>query len=1079
MNSIKHSSIHSFNHSQSFMQPCIHAFIQTFSLILIFAFFSVDSFSQTLLESFESIDGWEIYKADGVEAEISSAEGFSGKGVKFEYDFIKGTGYGGIQKFFTIDLPENFQFTFYLKGDSPPNNFEFKLIDSSGNNVWWVNNRNFDFPEDWRKIKIKKRHINFAWGPTQDKSLKRIDRIEFTIASYVGGKGTIYIDELTFEELPPEDNSPINPIAKASSELSDEFSINNILDNNPSTEWRSDENENQNIILDLTKRREFGGLLIDWSKENYAKDFDVYLSTDNKKWEKVYSVKNAKGNKSYIRFVEEDAASIKINLLKSSKGIGYGIKEISIKNVDYSADINKFFINIAKDYPRGFYPRYFYEKGTFWTVVGVNNDIKEALINEDGMVEVDKKSFSIEPFLFIDDKLVTWNDVEKTQSLETILPFQDGYLPIPSVIWNYNDLYLQIKIFADGNANKNSTLYLIYSIINNTSVPKKGKLYLALRPFQVNPYYQWLNITGGAAEISSINYKDGKIFVNENKIVIPVTKEEKFGASAFDEGDITAFIYSDELPESKSINDKTGLASGCLGYSFDIDKGEEKKIYIAIPFYAEYQKELSEKNIDELLEQTISFWKEKIDHIKFNLPESANRIVNSWKSNLAYILINRDKAGIQPGSRSYERSWIRDGSLTSSALLKSGIVEEVRDFINWYAPHQYENGKVPCVVDTRGPDPTPENDSHGQLIYLIKEYFNFTKDTSFLRSKNIYVKKSVEYMQELISQRSTDEYKRDTLKPYFGIFPQSISHEGYSAKPMHSYWDDFFGLKGLKDAVEIQKILGEEETYNSFIKIRDEFKKNLYNSINLAIKKENINYIPGCVELGDFDATSTTVAISPVNELKNLPQPYAQNTFDGHYEYFKKRRDNKIEWVNYTPYENRLIGSFIFFDQPERAHELIDFFLDDQRPQGWNHWAEVVWKDERHPGFIGDMPHTWCGSDFINAVRSIFVYENEYDSSLVVGAALYQDWIDSPNGMSVENLPTYYGELSYSIKKNDNNYTFKLYGDINLPEGGIIIKNFNGKKMPGKVLINGIETKEFSENKIVVKEFPAEVEISY
>jgi hypothetical protein len=105
--------------------------------------------------------------------------------------------------------------------------------------------------------------------------------------------------------------------------------------------------------------------------------------------------------------VEEDASFIKIELLKSSHGNGYGIKEISVKNVDYSVDINKFFINIAKDNPRGYYPRYLNEEGTFWTVVGVNNDVKEALINEDGMVEVDKQSFSIEPFLFVDDKLVT------------------------------------------------------------------------------------------------------------------------------------------------------------------------------------------------------------------------------------------------------------------------------------------------------------------------------------------------------------------------------------------------------------------------------------------------------------------------------------------------------------------------------------------------------------------------------------------------------------------------------------------------------------------------------------------------
>ena len=196
------------------------------------------------------------------------------------------------------------------------------------------------------------------------------------------------------------------------------------------------------------------------------------------------------------------------------------------------------------------------------------------------------------------------------------------------------------------------------------------------------------------------------------------------------------------------------------------------------------------------------------------MPKSADRIVNTYKANLAYILVNRDKVGIQPGSRSYERSWIRDGALTSSALLKSGIVEEVRDFIDWYAAHQYENGKVPCVVDSRGPDPVPENDSHGEMIYLIREYFNFTQDIAFLRSKNSTVLKAVAYLESLIAQRSTSDYQNgdDTARACFGLVPESISHEGYSAKPMHSYWDDFFTMKGLKDAAEIQRSWAKRKT---------------------------------------------------------------------------------------------------------------------------------------------------------------------------------------------------------------------------------------------------------------------------
>jgi hypothetical protein len=166
-------------------------------------------------------------------------------------------------------------------------------------------------------------------------------------------------------------------------------------------------------------------------------------------------------------------------------------------------------------------------------------------------------------------------------------------------------------------------------------------------------------------------------------------------------------------------------------------------------------------------------------------------------------------------------------------------------------------------------------------------------------------------------------------------------------------------------------------------------------------------------------------------------------------------------------------------DQPERAHELIDYFLKDQRPEGWNHWAEVVWRDERTPKYIGDMPHTWVGSDFINAIRSMFIYENEFDESLVLAAALYQDWIDSPNGMSVENLPTYYGEISYSIVKKDNTYSFNISGDVKLPPNGIKIKNFNGSKMPKKVEVNGNEINTFTEKEITVKVCPAKVLIYY
>ncbi|KAB2841405.1 MAG: coagulation factor 5/8 type domain-containing protein, partial [Melioribacteraceae bacterium] len=502
------------------------------------------------------------------------------------------------------------------------------------------------------------------------------------------------------------------------------------------------------------------------------------------------------------------------------------------------------------------------------------------------MVEVDKSNFSLEPFLFVDGKLITWNEQQTIQSLE------NNYLPIPKIKWLGN-IQLEVKAFASGEANKSSVLYLQYTLKNVSKQEKSGNFYLALRPFQVNPYYQWLNITGGTAKVKSVKVEKNKLIVNNEKVVIPISKPNGIGVSSFDDGEAINFISQDQMPLRKNVEDNTGYASAVIKYSFELKPQEEKIYYVAVPFHGEPKelKKADEKFVQKKFDETEKFWNDKVTHIKFNLPSSADKIVNTIRTNLANILVNRDKFGIQPGSRSYERSWIRDGALTSSALLKNGIVKEVREFIDWYAANQFENGKVPCVVDRRGPDPVPENDSHGEFIYLIKQYFNYTKDTTWLRSKFDNVKRAVDYMKTLIDQRSTAYYKNsgDSLHAYFGILPESISHEGYSDKPRHSYWDSFFGMKGLKDAVEIAEAVGNQNETERFKKIRDDFKENLYNSIRLTTKQHKINYIPGCVELGDFDATSTTISLYPCNERGNLPADLLQNTFDKYWDFAQNR----------------------------------------------------------------------------------------------------------------------------------------------------------------------------------------------
>jgi len=1038
---------------------------------------------QRTIETFEEATGWSYNVSDAVTLETSFARGVTGNAIRIDYDFTEGTGFGGIQKFYAIDLPENYEFTFWLKAESPSNNFEIKFIDSTGNNVWWVNNRNFDFPREWTMVRIKRRHISFAWGPTEEREMKRVDRIEFTVASFVGGRGTLWLDELKFEPLPPETDTWPQPEVSASSSARKHLP-SMISDGTDDTFWQSKKGGRQSVTFDFRVRREFGGLQIRWLEGSHAMSYEVQLSADGKEWERAYNAGLNRSDVSFIRLPEAEAAYMRLVLTAPANGRNYGIREIVIPGVRSTLTPNDFFIYAAKNSPEGSYPAYFNERAAYWTVTGVSSDTKEALISEDGTVEVEKGRFSIEPVIKIGETLVNHAVVKPVQGMG-FPGFKGDFVFLPSVEWEHSGIRFVTGVSSGGSANSSSLLHIGYYFENFSDKPVDFEFYLLVRPFQVNPYYQFLNTMGGAGKIISASEVDKGLIEIDGKLIRLTEGYESFGAARFDEGNIVEMIRRGEMPAGRSATDANGMVSGVIKYSMRLEPGQSRDLFAVVPYHGSLQGipqlPAGTEQARELFFASAEYWEGRTGHIRFDLPPSADRIIKTWRSNLAYILINRDNAGIQPGSRSYDRSWIRDGSLTSSALLKSGIVTEVREFIEWYASNQYENGKVPCVVDFRGPDPVPEHDSHGQLIYLIREYFNFTGDTAFLRSMNPHVVKAVDYIGSIVAERSTDHFKsgNDSIRAYYGLVPESISHEGYSAKPMHSYWDNFFIMKGLKDAVEIQAILGENDSRERIALMRDEFRRNLYNSIDLAMKVRGIDYIPGCVELGDFDATSTTIALTPCNELGNLPVPEVYNTFEKYYEFFKKRRDGHAEWVNYTPYENRLIGSFIMLDQPERAHELIDFLLNDQRPHGWNHWAEVVWKDPRYPGFIGDMPHTWCGSDFINAVRSMFVYENEYDHTLVLAAGLYQDWIDAPGGMSVGNLPTYYGDISYSVVREGDTYRFTITGDTDLPDGGIRIKNFNGGAMPAVVTVNGKEGTGFSGREISVPEVPAEVIIKY
>src|SRR5213075_1745984 len=114
-----------------------------------------------------------------------------------------------------------------------------------------------------------------------------------------------------------------------------------------------------------------------------------------------------------------------------------------------------------------------------------------------------------------------------------------------------------------------------------------------------------------------------------------------------------------------------------------------------------------------------------------------------------------------------------------------------------------------------------------------------------------HVAKAVAYMDSLRHERMTAQYTVGANKPFFGLLPASISHEGYAAKPMHSYWDDFWALKEYSAAIHIAEALGESEQAETWRRERGEFERDVKASLLASTAHHRIDYLPGAAELGD------------------------------------------------------------------------------------------------------------------------------------------------------------------------------------------------------------------------------------
>ncbi|WP_458232168.1 hypothetical protein, partial [Roseateles sp. P5_E8] len=236
-----------------------------------------------------------------------------------DYDFSGVSGYAVLRRELPLDWPTDFALTTQIKGTSKNNDIQIKLVDASGDNVWWVNRPSFALPETLTELSFKRRHIAFAWGPTEDRVLKRSQFIEFVVVAGQqggGGAGALCVGAISLEPREPAPRTWPEPKRKIGG---------------------------GEVTLDFHRLREFNGL---WFASGAATR--VEASDDNRRWKLLSS---RPGRALFVG--EQEWRWLRV------RHEGKAPPEVELRDAAQWPDRNAAVAEVARSLPRGDLPRAF------------------------------------------------------------------------------------------------------------------------------------------------------------------------------------------------------------------------------------------------------------------------------------------------------------------------------------------------------------------------------------------------------------------------------------------------------------------------------------------------------------------------------------------------------------------------------------------------------------------------------------------------------------------------------------------------------------------------------------------------
>ncbi len=650
--------------------------------------------------------------------------------------------------------------------------------------------------------------------------------------------------------------------------------------------------------------------------------------------------------------VQEPIELLRAGLIFHARGL------VNTRAIQYNLDwvwpfwvVKQFSPKDASFIPRGFSFSHINVTHRNWTAVGHPDLAVYPVIDPRGLVTPLFDAWSIDVWLMTKDKelLLPSREPRAVQTLD----LSDELAVTTAIEKNSLSLVCNACVKMDTPAGP-----MMQMTASGGMQTAAGWLIVSIRPY--NPE--------GIHFIDHLRYDDRRFVINHTHEVKFGTVPEKVLFSTYDHGDVALDLDRPQAENQAAC--PIGMATAAA--FFPIGAKDTTRIDIQVPLNQDTAKAFSGTGrpaapASRMVSQAAAL---AIPDAKFQfLYDAAVRTL---------LLLSADE--VVPGPYTYRRFWFRDACLMMNALLGLGLAQRCERLIRGFASRQKLSGYFQSQEG--------EWDSNGQVLWIAHRFAQCTGQ-AFPASVFTSLMKGARW---IVHKRRS----KNDGKPHDGLLPAGFSAEHLGPNDYY-FWDDFWGVAGLRAAAELAKNQGSAADQNLFTSQAKDFETCIFTSLAQSPGYQKHRAMPASpYRRMDAGAVGSLVAdyplqITPPNDVRIMNTlSYLMTHCSFGNAFFQDMIHSGI-----NVYLTLAMAQTFLRSRDPRYKDLIQAVADLASPTG--QWPEAI-NPLTGGGCMGDGQHGWAAAEWVMMMRSLFIREE--GGKLILGSGLFPEWLEQDTPLS-------------------------------------------------------------------------------